>query len=98
MYGKSNILIDQDLLDRIIEIKQNELNGDSYDEYKRDLIEDIKLTRLSKMVESLDEEEMTVLVLIALQKYPKLVYTILLEEYLLNKERKKDKNERREII
>ena len=92
MYGRSEVLINQVLLDRVLDIKHNSfIHNDSYDVWKEDLIEKIKLTRLGKMAESLSEDEAAVLVLIALENYPELVYTIMLEEFLINKERKKKK-------
>lgn len=95
MYGRSEVLINQVLLDRIIEIKQNDfLNGDSYEEWKEELIEKIELTRLGKMAESLNEDELAVLVLIAVENNPELVFKIMLGEYLVNKERKEKKNEK----
>lgn len=99
MYGKSEVLINQILLDRVIDIKQNKfMDADSYEEWKEELIEKIKLTRLGKMAESLNEDELAVLVLIAIDNDPELVFQIMLGEYLLNKERKKSKNDKQRII
>ena len=92
MYAKSEVLINQVLLDRILQIKQKEFLNGNYEEWKEDLIEKIELTRLGKMAESLNEDELAVLVLIAVENNPELVFKIMLGEYLVNKERKKKKN------
>lgn len=93
MYAKSEVLINQVLLDRVLQIKQKEfLNGD-YEEWKEELIEKIRITRLAEMVESLDEDEIAALVLVGIEKYPETVFQIMLGEYLLNKERKRKGNE-----
>ena len=95
MYGRSRVLINQPLLDRVLQIKHNEfLHSESYDTWKADLIEDIELTRLGEMAESLDENETAVLILVALQKYPELVFQILTEEFLINKERTNKRNDK----
>ena len=94
MYGKSDVLINRVLLDRILQIKQNNfLNRESIKTLEDELLEEIKLTRLGEMAESLTEDEAIVLILIIIQNYPDLVFQILAEEYLLNKERA-DKNDR----
>lgn len=86
MYGKSNVLINHVLLNRILKIKhENFLNDEHL--WQRDLIEEIELTRLGEMAESLSEKEMAIMILIAIQNYPELVFQILAEEYLFNKER-----------
>lgn len=88
MYVSNNVLINQVLLDRVIQIKQKEsFNRSSI--LEEDLVEQIKLTRLGEMVESFNQEEMAVLVLVALERYPEMVYQILFEEYKKNKESKK---------
>ena len=92
MYAKSEVLINQVLLDRILQIKQKEFLNGNYEEWKEELIEKIELTRLGKMAESLNEDELAVLVLIAVENNPELVFKIMLGEYLVNKERKKKKN------
>lgn len=99
MYGKSEVLVNQVLLDRILQIKQQKfLNGDSYEEWKEELIEKIKITRLAEMIESFNEEEIAALVLVGVEKYPETVFQIVLGEYLVNKERKQDKNENRKNV
>ena len=94
MYGKSDVLINHVLLDRILQIKQNHFLQDDYEEWKEELIEEIKLTRLGEMAESLTEKELAVLVLIATENYPEMVFQIMMGEYLLNKERNENKNEK----
>ena len=91
MYGRSDVLINHVLLDRVLEIKQRlALHDGALD--NEDLIEQIKLTRLAEMAESLSEEEVITIVLIATQNYPEIVLQILMEEILINKERTKRKN------
>ena len=97
MYGKSDLLINHILLNRVLEIKHNNsLHNEEFD--VEDLIEEIKLTRMGKMAESLSEKEMAVLILIAVQNYPEMVFQIMMEEYLLNKERNEKKDERRKDV
>lgn len=91
MYGRSDVLINHVLLDRVLEIKQRlALHDGALD--NENLIEQIKLTRLAEMAESLSEEEVITIVLIATQNYPEIVLQILMEEILINKERTKRKN------
>lgn len=98
MYGKSEVLVNQVLLDRVLQIKQNEFLNNNYEEWKEELIEKIKLTRLGEMVESFNKDEIAVVILVAIENYPEMVFQIMMEEYLLNKERMKSKNERRKVI
>lgn len=91
MYGRNNVLINHVLLDRVLQIKQNDfLHDDPLEIWEGDLIEQIKLTRLGEMAESLSKEEIIVLILTFVRNYPELVFQILAEEYLLNKERTKE--------
>lgn len=93
MYGKCEVLINKILLDRVLDIKHsNAFQDESL--WEEDLIEQIKLTRLGEMVESLNKDELAALVLVALERYPELVYQILFEEYKKNKENKNDSNNR----
>ena len=93
MYANNEVLINKVLLDRVLDIKHsNAFQDESL--WEEDLIEQIKLTRLGEMAESLNQEEMAVLVLIALERYPEMVYQILFEEYKKNKESKNDSNNR----
>lgn len=94
MYQKNEVLINQVLLDRVLQIKQNEFINNNYEEWKEELIEKIKLTRLGEMVESFNKDEIAVIILVAIENYPEMVFQIMMEEYLLNKERMKSKNER----
>lgn len=97
MYGKSDVLINHVLLDRILEIKHNNcLHDEEFD--VEDLIEEIKLTRLGEMAESLSKKEIAAIVLIAVENYPEMVFQIIMEEYLLNKERNEKRNERRKDV
>lgn len=91
MYVNNEVIINQTLIERVLQIKENEsINQTKI--LEDDLVEQIKLTRLSKMFETCSEEEIIVLVLIAVRKYPELVFQILGEEFTLNKERKKNAN------
>ena len=94
MFVESDVLINKVLLDRVLRIKQNAfLHNGSFGAIEDELIEDIKLTRLGKMVESLTEDEMAVLVLVAVHRYPEMVFQVLSEEYLsvINKDSKEEK-------
>lgn len=87
MCGKSEVIINHVLLERILEIKHsNYLHDESL--CNEELIEQIKLTRLGEMAESLSKEEMATLVLIAVQNDPEMVFQILMQEYLINKDMK----------
>lgn len=94
MYGKNEVLINQVLLDRVLQIKHNSFLHEDYNEWKEELIEKIKLTRLGEMVESFNKDEIAVMVLIAIENYPEMVFQIMMEEYLTNKENKNDSNNR----
>lgn len=97
MYGKSDVLINHVLLDRILEIKHNNYLHD--EEFCiEELVEDIKLTRLGEMVESLSKKEIAAIVLVAIENYPEMVFQIMMEEYLVNKERNEKKNDDDRII
>lgn len=97
MYVNNEVIINQALIERVLQIKENE----SINQTKildDDLVEQIKLTRLSKMFETCSKEEIIVLILIAVRKYPELVFQILGEEFILNKERNGKKNANRKVI
>lgn len=100
MIGKSDVLINHVLLDRILQIKESQyLHDDSFKIWEDELsdVQKIKLTRLGEMAESLSKEEIAVLVLIAVQNYPEMVFQIMMEEYLVNKEGNK-RNENRKNV
>ena len=95
MIGASDIYINHVLLDRVLQIKESQsLHDDSFKVWEKELspLQEVKLSQLGRMVESLSKEEIAVVALIAVQNYPEMVFQILMEEYLINKERKK-KNE-----
>lgn len=97
MYLNNEVIINQTLIERVLQIKEKE----SINQTKildDDLTEKIKLTRLSKMFETCSEEEIIVLILIAVRRYPELVFQILGEEFILNKERNGKKNADRKVI
>lgn len=97
MLGKSNVLINHVLLERVLRIKEsNALHDDSFKIWENELsnVEKIKLTRLAEMAESLSKEEIAVLVIIAAENYPEMVFQIMMEELLVNKERNGKKDER----
>lgn len=97
MYVNNEVIINQTLIERVLQIKENEsINQTKI--LEDDLVEQIKLTRLSKMFETCSEEEIIVLILIAIKKYPELVFQILREEFILNKERNGKKNANRKVI
>ena len=100
MIGQSDIYINHVLLDRVLQIKESEsLHDDSFKIWDRELspLEEIKLSKLGRMVETLSKEEIAVITLIAVQNYPEMVFQILMEEYLFNKERKKKNEDSRNL-
>lgn len=100
MIGQSDIYINHVLLDRVLQIKESEsLHDDSFKIWDRELspLEEIKLSKLGRMVETLSKEEIAVITLIAVQNYPEMVFQILMEEYLINKERKKKNEDSRNL-
>lgn len=93
MTGRSDIYINHILLERVLQIKESELlHDDSFKVWNKELspLQEVKLSQLGRMMESLSKEEIAVVVLIAVQNYPEMVFQILMEEYLINKERKNE--------
>ena len=101
MIGASDIYINHVLLDRVLQIKESEsLHDESFKVWERELspLQEVKLSQLGRMMESLSKEEIAVVALIAVQNYPEMVFQILMEEYLINKERKNKKHENSEHL
>ena len=99
--SRNEPIINHVLLERVLQIKESELlHDDSFKVWEDDIddVQKIKLTRLGKMAESMSKEEMAVLVLIAVQNYPEMVFQIMMEEYLINREGKGKRNEDSKII
>lgn len=99
MIGASDIYINHVLLDRVLQIKESEsLHDESFKVWEKELspLQEVKLSQLGRMMESLSKEEIAVVALIAVQNYPEMVFQILMEEYLINKERKNKKHENNE--
>ncbi len=100
MIGQSDIYINHVLLERVLQIKESEsLHDDSFKVWDKELspLQEVKLSQLGRMMESLSKEEIAVVVLIAVQNYPEMVFQILMEEYLINKERKKKNEDSRNL-
>ena len=96
MIGKSDIYINHVLLDRVLQIREKEsieLCDESYKIWDKELspLQEVKLSQFGKMMETLSKEEIAVAVLIAVQNYPEMVFQILMEEYLVNKEKNNGK-------
>lgn len=95
IYGKP--YINEDLLDKVMQARSNELlHDDSYKiwEHRDEFSEADKrwFSELGRSIENLSQDEMAVIVTVAVENYPEMVFQIMMEEYLsvINKERKKE--------
>lgn len=88
--------INQELLDKVLKAKEGELlHDDSFKIWERGLNINEKryLSDLGRKVENFSKEEIAVVVLIAVQNFPEMVFQILMEEYLDNKRKGEKSNE-----
>ena len=92
LYGKPYIT--EDLLDVVVKTrKENEtLHDDSFKIWERELSinEQRDLSELGRQVEKYSKDYFAVIVYVAIQNYPEMVFQLLMEEYLKNKERNKN--------
>ena len=81
--------INHALLDRVLKAREdNLLHDDSFKMWERDLDvdEQDELLQLGKIIETFTEEDFAVVVLVAIQNFPEMVFQLMMEEYLNNKE------------
>ena len=92
LYGKP--YINQELLDKVLSTRNNDLlHDDSFKVWeKEDLSPGDKrwLSELGRQIENLTKDEFAVIVYVAIQNYPEMVFQLMMEEYLNNKEAKED--------
>lgn len=89
-YGRP--YINQDLVDRVLKAREDELlHEDSWKVWEREDLSDREKrywSELGRSIENFTEEEFAVVIYVALMNYPELVFQMVMEEYLINKERK----------
>lgn len=94
LYGKP--YINQDLLDKVMSTRDNTLlHDDSFKVWeKEDLSPGDKrwLSELGRQIENLTKDEFAVITYVAIQNYPEMVFQLMMEEYLNNKEKRNDSN------
>ena len=101
-YGKA--YINEDLLDMVLKARKgNEvLKDDSFKVWEREdeltPAEKRYWSELGRSIEQFSKDEFAVVVYVAIQNYPEMVFQLLMEEYLVNKERKEKKYDNRENV
>ena len=89
-YGKA--YINEDLIDAVLKARQeNEaLHDDSFKVWERDLTPAEKRywSELGRSIEQFSKDEFAVVTYVAIQNYPEMVFQMMMEEYLVNKEAK----------
>ena len=93
-YGKA--YINEDLIDAVLKARESEvLQDDSFKVWERDLTpaEQRYWSELGRSIEQFSKDEFAVVTYVAIQNYPEMVFQLLMEEYLVNKERKNKKDE-----
>ena len=88
-YGKP--YINQELIDKVLQARQSDkLHEDEWKVWEKEgeLSEKDKRywSELGRSIENFTQEEFAVVTYVALQNYPEMVFQIMMEEYLLNKE------------
>ena len=93
IYGKA--YINQELLDMVLKARQESevLHDDSFKIWERELSVGEKryLSELGRSIEQFSKDEFAVVVYVAIQNYPEMVFQLMMEEYLVNKERNSKK-------
>lgn len=96
MYGKP--YINQDLLDKVLFARNNDLlQDDSFKVWEKEELsagEKRWLSELGRQIENLTKDEFAVIIYVAIQNYPEMVFQLMMEEYINNKENKNDSNNR----
>lgn len=93
--------INQKLIDRALEMRESELlHDDSFKIWEKGLEVQEKryLSELGRQIEKFSKEEIAIVVLVAVQNFPEMVFQILMEEYLDNKKKGEKNNENRKDI
>ena len=90
IYGKP--YINEDLIDKVLKIRKESelLQDDSFKVWEKDDLttgEKRYWSELGRSIENFTKEEFAVVTYVALQNYPEMVFQIVMEEYLSNKEK-----------
>lgn len=90
IYGKP--YINEDLIDRVLKARQDNelLQDDSFKVWENEDLtagEKRYWSELGRSIENFTKEEFAVVTYVALQNYPEMVFQIVMEEYLSNKEK-----------
>jgi len=92
IYGKPYIT--EDVLEAVVKARDDDiLHDDSFKIWERELSvnEQRYLSEFGRQVEKFTKEEFAVVVYVALMNYPEMIFQMMMEEYLKNKERKTKK-------
>ena len=97
LYGKP--YINQELLDKVLSTRNNELlHDESFKVWEQDDLspgDKRWLSELGRQIENLTKDEFAVITYVAIQNYPEMVFQLMMEEYLKNKEANENgKNQR----
>ena len=88
LYGKP--YINQELLDKVLSARNNDLLHDnSFKMWEKEELsagEKRWLSELGRQIENLTKDEFAVIIYVAVQNYPEMVFQLMMEEYLNNKE------------
>ena len=89
IYGKP--YINEELLEKVLKAKTNDrLHDDSFKVWEHQdtfsAADKRWFSELSRSIERLSEDEAAIVVYTAIQNWPEMVFQLLLEEYLINKE------------
>ena len=100
--SKNEPYVNQELLDRVLKAKEYaRLHDDSFKIWEKEALEANEkryLSNLGKCLQNTTQEELAVMVLVAVQNYPEMVFQIIMEEFLVNKERKDKKHDDRKDV
>ena len=90
IYGKP--YINEDLIDKVLKARQEDelLQDDSFKVWENEEVttgEKRYWSELGRSIEKFSKEEFAVVPYVALQNYPEMVFQIMMEEFLSNKEK-----------
>ena len=98
IYGKPYIT--EEVLDAVVKARDDDiLHDDSFKIWERELSinEQRYLSEFGRQVEKFTKDEFAVVIYVALLNYPEMVFQMMMEEYLNNKERKKKNEDSKDV-
>lgn len=98
IYGKPYIT--EDVLNVVVRARDDDiLHDDSFKIWERELSvnEQRYLSEFGREVEKFTKDEFAVVIYVALLNYPEMVFQMMMEEYLTNKERKKKNEDSKDV-